>query len=124
MNEKKTYKVIGGRVSKEPQIKILATGTVLCRFGLAANISFEHDEPTWVDCVAWEGLAREIGESINKGDAVMVLGSVKSRDYKGKLYYELTVDRFAHLPKGPFAKPKASEPKPIPTDGPDDEIPF
>lgn len=99
MAQDTSYKTIGGRVSKEPQYKEISTGAVLCRFGLAANISFTNDEPTWIDCVAWEGVATDICERIKKGDAMLVCGKVKSREYNGKTYYDLTVQEWAFIPK-------------------------
>ena len=48
-------------------------------------------EAQWTNCVAWHELAR-ICAGFKKGDVVMAVGRIESREYNGKTYKDLVVE--------------------------------
>ena len=48
-------------------------------------------EAQWTNCVAWHEMAR-ICAGFKKGDAVMAVGKIESREYNGKTYKDLVVE--------------------------------
>ena len=48
-------------------------------------------EAQWTNCVAWHEMAR-ICEGFKKGDVVMAVGRIESREYNGKTYKDLVVE--------------------------------
>ena len=48
-------------------------------------------EAQWTNCVAWHEMAR-ICAGFKKGDFVMAVGRIESREYNGKTYKDLAVE--------------------------------
>ena len=48
-------------------------------------------EAQWTNCVAWHEMAR-ICAGFKKGDFVMAVGRIESREYNGKTYKDLVVE--------------------------------
>ena len=48
-------------------------------------------EAQWTNCVAWHEMAR-ICAGFKKGDFVMAVGKIESREYNGKTYKDLVVE--------------------------------
>ena len=48
-------------------------------------------EAQWTNCVAWHEMAR-ICPGFKKGDVVMAVGRIESREYNGKTYKDLVVE--------------------------------
>lgn len=48
-------------------------------------------EAQWTNCVAWHEMAR-ICAGFKKGDVVMAVGRIESREYNGKTYKDLVVE--------------------------------
>ena len=48
-------------------------------------------EAQWTNCIAWHEMAR-ICAGFKKGDVVMAVGRIESREYNGKTYKDLVVE--------------------------------
>lgn len=48
-------------------------------------------EAQWTNCVAWHEMAR-ICAGFKKGDVVMAVGKIETREYNGKTYKDLVVE--------------------------------
>lgn len=48
-------------------------------------------EPQWTNCVAWHDLARACA-GFKKGDFVMAIGRIETREWEGKKYKDLVVE--------------------------------
>ena len=48
-------------------------------------------EAQWTNCVAWHEMAR-ICAGFKKGDVVMAVGKIETREYNGKTYEDLVVE--------------------------------
>ena len=76
---------ITGRLTKDPEIKTLDSGTKLSRFCVAVNRrakNGEHPEADFFWCQAWEKVAELIGKYCHKGDKVGIVGRVQTGKYQ------------------------------------------
>lgn len=71
-----------GNVGKEPEVKEITAGHV-AKFSLAVyrNGKGEAAVTDWLNVVAWHDLARGM-EHVNKGQKLIVTGSVATRSYE------------------------------------------
>lgn len=90
--------IISGRLTKEPEVKTLSTGSTVLNYTVAVSRNDKNKTTDFVDCVAWGTTADNIGKFFHKGDVIIVLGKITTRDYEkdGKRYkvQELLTDRF------------------------------
>ena len=92
----KDYLLVVGEVSRKAQLKDTKNGKQLCKFGVCAGSQpDDEEEKRYVDCVAYtQGThAGLVGYCayLDKGDPVMVIGTLQSREYEGKTYHSLKV---------------------------------
>jgi single-strand DNA-binding protein len=78
-----------GRLSKDPEIRYVASGSAVCSFSIAINRrSKSGDEVMFVDCVAWNSGTRNLADVCNnylhKGMTVLVDGRLSIREYTAK----------------------------------------
>jgi len=96
---------IVGNLAADPEFRMGASGKGQVRFRvIATRRRLNRDTQQWEDagqlspwCVAWEGLAENISETLTKGMRVIVSGQLEERRYEdkqGQTRYalELTVD--------------------------------
>lgn len=90
--------IISGRLTKEPEVKTLSTGSTVLNYTVAVSRNDKNKTTDFIDCVAWGTTADNIGRYFHKGDVIIVLGKITTRDYEkdGKRYkvQELLTDRF------------------------------
>lgn len=78
---------IGGRFTRDPQLRYLANQTAVCEFGLATERKWrsaqgeERKEVCFVDCVAWAGIAEAIERFGRKGLRAFVSGYLKLEEW-------------------------------------------
>jgi single-strand DNA-binding protein len=78
-----------GRLTKDPEIRYVQSGTAVCSFSIAVNRKTKAgDEAMFVDCVAWNAGARNLADVCNnylhKGMQVLVDGRLAIREYTTK----------------------------------------
>ena len=80
-----------GNVTRDPELRFTTSGAAVCSFGIAwtprrrnANGEWEDGETSFFNCSAWRDLGENIAASINKGNRVVVTGSVRSRDWEDR----------------------------------------
>ena len=75
-----------GRITKDPDSKVIGQGTAVCNFTLAVNRNFKNAdgevEADFIQCQAWKGQAEFIGSYIKKGNLVSLTGSIATRNYE------------------------------------------
>jgi len=81
--------VLVGRLTKNPEIRYIQSGTAVTSFSIAVNRrSKQGDEAMFVDCVAWNGQSRKLADVCNdylkKGMTVLVDGRLAIREYTNK----------------------------------------
>ncbi len=78
-----------GNLTRDPELKTLASGGAVANFGLAVNRRWKTDgetkeETTFVDCEAWGRTAELIGQYLTKGSACLVQGRLKYDTWEDK----------------------------------------
>lgn len=77
--------LIAGRLTRDPELKYIASGRAVCRLGLANSRHFRdknsgerREDTSFVDVTVWDKQAEWIGEKLKKGRPVLVEGRLKS----------------------------------------------
>lgn len=80
-----------GNITRDPELRFTPSGTAVCQIGVAVNrvwtdrqTNERKEEVSFFDVVCWDTLAENVGESLQKGDRVMVSGSLQQRSWEDK----------------------------------------
>lgn len=81
-----------GHLGKNPELRVTPTGKSVCRLSVAtSNRTFDKKTQKWVDkdpdwhnVIIWGELAEKVAQEFSKGDAIMVRGKSRTREYKDK----------------------------------------
>jgi single-strand DNA-binding protein len=80
-----------GNLGGDPELRFTPSGAAVVNFSVGVaerrktqEGAWEDGETTWYRCNAWRTLAENIAESLNRGDRVLVLGTIKSRAYENR----------------------------------------
>jgi single-strand DNA-binding protein len=140
------HSIIGGNLTRDPQIKFTAGNHCVATFSIAANRRWkdsqgeQREDVIFLDCEAWGRTAEIIGQHFNKGKAILLEGRLKQDSWddketgKKRTRISLVVERFHFVGSSPSAAPtESAESEPAPTHAPptsskrssnDDEPPF
>jgi len=73
-----------GNLTRDPDLKTLASGHAVCRLGLASNRQFKNrqsgslvQEVCYIDVDVWGAQAESCGQYLQKGRAVLIEGRLK-----------------------------------------------
>ena len=134
---------IVGNLTRDPEIKFVASGRCVAQFSVAVNRRWLNkqtneweEEASFFNVTAWSELAENIGESLVKGNRVVVKGRLEQRSWEtesgesrstveliaddvGASIKWATCDIARNAPKG--SKPVANQPPAEPGTGPDEE---
>ena len=130
--------ILAGRLTRDPELRYLPSGTPLCKMGLAVSRFYKtqdgerREETLFVNVTAWRGTAEYCGERLKKGRPIVVEGRLKSDEWEDKntgqkrTSIEVHADRIQQLDwddsgGGPSSAPK---PREIEEPVPEDDIPF
>ena len=97
-----------GRLTRDPELKSIGSGTVLCKFSLASNRSYYKnegdlkEEVSFFNCVAWGKLAETISKYVTKGQRLGIDGSLRwsqweNTEGKKQSKVEIKVENFQFL---------------------------
>ena len=89
MPNRNSHEVMG-HLGKDPELRMTPTGKQVCRLNIATSNSFldknsqkwVDKEPDWHSVVIWDALAEKVAREFAKGDAIMVRGKSKTREYE------------------------------------------
>ena len=84
-----TVMVCGGCARDAELEYVGADSKRVCKVGLA--VGKREDATVWCNVVAWHNLASLLSAA-KKGDPVLAIGKLKSREYNGKTYTDLVAD--------------------------------
>lgn len=72
--------IIIGNLTRDPELRTLDTGMVVCSFTVAVNrrTNKDHPEADYFRVSAWDRLAEACGKYLAKGKKVCVVGSVRA----------------------------------------------
>lgn len=98
-----TTMTLAGALTATPELRFTESGDAVANFTVATNSRrYDKKADKWVDndamfmrCSAWRALGEHVAESLNKGDRVIVTGSLRQRSYEKdgekKTVFELQV---------------------------------
>jgi len=126
-----------GNLTRDPEMKYSASGTAICRFGLAVNQTLKDKKVTeFFNIVAFGKTGEVCQKFLAKGRPVLVEGhlhnnSYETHDGQKRTSLEIIADNVQFLGSGQQQErrqqnePDAPEPDPNePAYGPNDSIPF
>lgn len=97
---------ITARLTRDPEIKYTANGTVVANFSVAENIYNKKDqkqEAQFHNVVAFGKTAELIGNTLSKGNKIHISGSVRNKVYmkddERKKYSEIALRTFEYCEK-------------------------
>lgn len=126
-----------GNVGSEPEMRFTPNGKPVTTFRLATNHTFtspegeRKEETEWFTIVAWNRLAEQCNQFLNKGRLIYTEGRLRTRTWEGQdgqKHYRTEViasrvsflDRKGSVPFNEGEKPDEAEPGEIEPD----DIPF
>lgn len=90
--------VVGGNLTKDPELKYTPGGTAVVSFTVAVNRQYKKDgevkkDTAFIRCVAWDKTAEILNQYKNKGDCIVVEGRIQTRSWEveGKKNYATEV---------------------------------
>lgn len=97
--------ILLGRLTKDPEVRYTQTGKVVCQFTLAVDRPFSGQEgkkeADFIPVVIWGKQAETLGNSVTKGQRLLVEGrlQVRSYDKDGSKHFvtEVIADRFEYI---------------------------
>ena len=77
--------ILIGRLTRDPDSRLLDSGISLCRFNLAVDRKFKNAggerESDFISCVAWRQTAEFIAKHFAKGSKMALSGTIQTRSY-------------------------------------------
>lgn len=123
--------ILMGNLTRDVELKRLATGTTVGSFGLAVNRrTKDREEVTFVDCEAWDKTAENMAKYLQKGRAVLVEGRLKLDSWEDRASgqkrtkLKVVVDTFQFVDSKKEAEPAPQISPSGPGPSPEDDIPF
>lgn len=98
--------VLVGRLTKDPEVRYIQSGTAVVSFTLAVNRQYTNQQgqrdADFINCVIWRKPAENFANFTKKGSLVGIDGRLQTRNYEnqqGQRVYvtEVIVDNFALL---------------------------
>ena len=79
--------IIIGRLTRDPELSYIPSGTAVAKFSIASNRSFtvnneKKEEVSFFNCVAWSKLGELIAQYTKKGNKVCVDGRLQQRSWE------------------------------------------
>ena len=134
-----THVTITGNLTDDPEVTFTPNGAAVCNFRVAVTARVK-DGDTWRDgdtsfyrITAWRQLAEHIGDSLSKGDRVLVQGQLRTRAWETpegdkRSVVEVTAEEVGPSLKWATAKPERASRKagngPTKAGQFDDDAPF
>lgn len=131
--------VLSGRLTRDVELRYTPSGTPVSKLSIAFDRSFQKNgewvqETSYIDAIVWSKRGEQCAESLHKGSAVLIEGSLKTRSYKDKdnqnrKITEINVSRINFLERnertGGFEQTSSVKPKMnVASDITDDDVPF
>ena len=80
--------ILLGRLTDAPDVRYTTSGKVVCQFTLAVQRPFKNADGKYdadfIQVVMWGPLAERLGNTVTKGQRILVEGRLQIRSYKNK----------------------------------------
>lgn len=77
-----------GRLAAAPELRQTQSGKSVVSFRVACNRDFKdkngESQVDWLNCIAWNKTAEFVNKYFQKGDAILLTGSIQTRNYQDK----------------------------------------
>lgn len=77
-----------GRLAAAPELRQTQSGKSVISFRVACNRDFKdkngESQVDWLNCIAWNKTAEFVNKYFQKGDAILLTGSIQTRNYQDK----------------------------------------
>lgn len=89
---------VSGNLTREPQLRTLASGTVVCTLRIAHSERLKTSDGAWAerpqyfDVTVWSGLGEYLSTHLAKGEKVVVSGRLRWREFEVDGATRQTVD--------------------------------
>lgn len=109
--------ILIGRLTKDPELKITASGIDMCSFSLAVDRPFTNaagdKEADFINCVAFKIVASNLVKYQRKGSLIAVEGKLQTRKYQAqdgtnRTATEVIADNVVFLSKS-YEQPKETK---------------
>ena len=77
---------VAGNLTRDPELKFLQSGVAVCEFSIAFSKKGKdgNESTSFFDVVAWRQLGENVGNSLAKGQAVVVSGELEQSTWTDK----------------------------------------
>ena len=96
--------IISGRLARDPELRQTKSNKATCTFCVAVRDGVDQEgkeKAQFINCVAWEKNAENIGKYFRKGSPILVTGSIEQKSYEKdgirKRYDQIRVSRFEFM---------------------------
>lgn len=76
--------ILMGRLVADPELRKTPNGVSVTSFRIAVNRTYDREQTDWIDIVAWRQTADFVCKYFQKGNAIIVEGSIQTRNYEDK----------------------------------------
>lgn len=82
--------ILMGNLTRDPEVRTTPSGQSVASFGLAINRTWrgadgeQHENVSYIDCVAWGKTGEIIAQYVQKGRALLVSGRLEQRSWDDK----------------------------------------
>src|ERR687890_2221825 len=77
--------VLGGNLTRDPELRFTQAGVPVCSFGIAVNrVRSRNEEVDFFDISAWRELGETIATYKKKGDPILVEGRLQYRTWEAQ----------------------------------------
>jgi single-strand DNA-binding protein len=82
--------ILMGNLTRDPEVRTTPGGQSVASFGLAINRTWrgadgeQHENVSYIDCVAWGKTGEIIAQYVQKGRALLVSGRIEQRSWDDK----------------------------------------
>jgi single-strand DNA-binding protein len=112
-----THVTITGNLTDDPEVTFTPNGAAVCNFRLAVTPriregdQWKDGETSFFRVTAWRQLAEHVGDSLSKGDRVIVQGQLRARSWETpegerRSVVEVTAEEVGPSLKWATAKPE------------------
>lgn len=85
-----TDRLIWGEVSRDAQLVSTKNGSYFVKFGVCAGAD-KNGEKRYIDCKSFLKGVVGYAKDFRKGDPILAVGRMESREYDGKTYWDLNL---------------------------------
>jgi single-strand DNA-binding protein len=77
--------VLGGNLTRDPELRFTQAGVPVCSFGIAVNrVRSRNEEVDFFDVSAWRELGQTVANYKKKGDPILVEGRLQYRTWEAQ----------------------------------------